>query len=262
MDIVLDKSFLCGARTEQVHNLCRESNVLMPESLFYEILATTPRDRAACFRKLPDVDNPVVLIPGVGALLKFEAANRVPCKPITQAAINLRYQFNQKLRNEEYILPRDQAKVLDEWQEEIRNDVQGFKERSARLYHWFPDLAQYRPGQKSSIVPAARDVIANDEKFVRKIYDEIRHPAFPESDLIGPAWTFFRWVQIHFLAAVEYIRRFGPGNTSQSAKQIEHDVLDIEYCVIGVQAGAIASRDNGIISMFKKVCPGGVLKAD
>ncbi|MCI5224824.1 MAG: hypothetical protein D3924_19690 [Candidatus Electrothrix sp. AR4] len=64
MNVVLNKNYLRGAGRKKVHELCKSYNVLMPESLFYEFLTTNQKkDRAICFGNLPEIDNPVVLIP-------------------------------------------------------------------------------------------------------------------------------------------------------------------------------------------------------
>jgi hypothetical protein len=259
MKIVLDKSYLQGARTEQVISLCMENNVLMPEALFYELLTTTVAKRTACFAKLPDVDNPVVLIPNVGTIMRFEVNNKVPCKHLTKLSIDVQYKFNKGLRNEKCTLPQE---IVAEWMDKIREEVTDFKRRSEAITYWFPSLANYHPGQNNSLVTAIHESIASDENLIKKIYAEIRNPDFPESDIIGPDWMLFRWLQIQLFAAVEYVRRFGLDNLSLIMNSIEHDYLDIQYCITGVQVGALASKDRGMINMFKKVCPTGVLIGD
>jgi hypothetical protein len=256
MDIVIDKSYLEGAQTEEVLRLCQENKVLMPESLFYELLTTTPKKRVNCFRKLPDKKDPVVLIPNVGTLMRFEINNKLPCNPVTQLAIGGGGKFNINLRNEDYCLP---VEKISQWMEKIRKEIIEFKECSAIVYHWFPSLAQYRTGQQSSTISTIEDVIAKDENRIREIYEEIREPSFPARDMIGPDWILFRRMQVHLLAAVDYIRRFGLNNTSAKIASIENDFLDIEYCITGVQVGALACRDNRMREMFNKLCPNGLL---
>ena len=252
MDIVIDKSYLHGATTGEVLRLCQENKVLIPESLFYELLTTTPKKRVNCFRKFPDIENPVVLIPNVGTLLRFEVSNKIPCNPVTQLAISNGGKFNTKLRDEDFCLPLGK---ICRWIRKINGEIEDYKKRSAIIYYWFPSLEQYRLGQTDTEISAAEDSITNDEDFVRKIYEQIRKPNFPESHLIGPGWIIYRWMQINFLTAIDYLRRFGPNNTSVKNKRIENDYLDIEYCIIGAQVGALASNDYRMKNIFKKICP-------
>lgn len=259
MDIVLDKSFLHGSSKDELQKLFSGNEVLMPEALFYELLTTTPEKRIKCFRRLPNVINPVVLIPNIGALISFEITNRTPCTPVRRLAVDVPYQFNSNLCNTDYVIPLKQAESLEEWKEDTKKDIEGFKQCSAIVYEWFPSLATYRPGQNPSVIVAAEDAITNDESLVRSLYDEIRHPDFPEGTIIGHDWTLFRRVQVYFLAAIEYIRRFGPDNTSSKQAGIENDFHDIQYCITGVQAGGLASKDKRMMEVFNKICPEGVL---
>jgi len=235
----------------------------MPEILFYELLTTTPKKRAACFCKLPDIENPVILIPNVGTLLRYEVENQIPCNPVTKVAINIsdefRVNFNKDLRNKNYTLSLKDTEKVERWNEKITNEVEDFRQSSAIVYHWFPSLAQYHPGQDSTIIEDAESYIANDEKLIKGIYKEIRQSHFPISDMISSKWTLFRWLQINLLAAVDYIRRFGPNNTSAKIKSIENDFHDVQYCITGVQVGALASLDRRVKNIFKKVCPEGFL---
>lgn len=259
MDIVIDKSYLHGAGRQQVENLCRNHKVLMPESLLYELLTTTPEKRVKCFGNFPDIENPVALVPNVGTLLGYEVANNIACKPVTKAAINVRFQFNSRLRETDYELPKEQAEELKKWKQDARADIEEFKKCSAIVYHWFPSLANYCPGRPDDVISEAEEAIANDVSIIRKIYNEIRHKSFPPANAIDKNWTLFRWVQCHFLAAIEYIRKYGPNNTSMQAKGIENDFLDIQYCITGIQVGAFASRDEKLKNIFQKICPDGHL---
>lgn len=188
--------------------------------------------------------------------MRFEVNNKVPCNPVTQLAIGIKGRFNNKLCNKDFCLPLGK---IGQWMEKIRKEIEEFKELSANVYHWFPSLANFRPGQLKSVITAAEDAIANDESLIRKIYEDIRGPDFPAGDMIGQNWIIFRRMQVHLLAAVEYIRRYGPNNTSAKIERVENDFLDIEYCITGAQVGALASRDNRVREMFKKICAKGLL---
>lgn len=259
MDIVLDKCYLHAVSTEKTLTLCQENNLLMPEILFYELLTTTPKKRATCFCKLPDIENPVILIPNVGTLLRYEVENQIPCKPVTKVAINIsdefRINFNRDLRNKNYTLSIKEAKKVKRWNEKITNDVEEFRQSSAIAHHWFPSLEKYKPGQDATIIEDAESHIANDKELIKRIYNEIRQSHFPISDMINSQWTLFRWLQINLLAAVDYIRRFGPNNTSAKIESIENDFHDIQYCITGVQVGALASLDGRVKKFLRKCVP-------
>jgi len=51
--VVVDKSFLQGSSGAHIRELAADRRLLVCDSLFYELLTTSPKVRAACFRKLP-----------------------------------------------------------------------------------------------------------------------------------------------------------------------------------------------------------------
>jgi hypothetical protein len=73
--IVLDKSYLEGASSQAIGDLCKSFAVLMIDTLFMELLTTSDKHfQAACFRKFPQRENPVELIEGTGSLLRYDSS--------------------------------------------------------------------------------------------------------------------------------------------------------------------------------------------
>lgn len=71
--VVLDKSYLEGASSLAIGELCNSCAVLMIDTLFMELLTTSDKHfQAVCFRKFPQRENPVELIEGTSALLQYE----------------------------------------------------------------------------------------------------------------------------------------------------------------------------------------------
>ncbi len=259
MDVVLDKSYLRGASTEQVRRLCTSHRVIFSESLLYELLTTESNERAQCFSKIPDTENPLLLIPNVGPLLRWEIEHNQPCRHLDAVAIKGRYIFNKGLRNHDFDLGEEQEKALRDWQYSIAEGIQGFKERSAVVSVWFPELRGYTPGASTDPIDAAKTQISSDSSLVRELYADIRHPTWPEPDCLTEDWVLYRWVQVQVLAALDYVRRYGDGNAEMIAKAIENEYLDLGYCITAIIAGALASRDPGMIERFTRVKPDGMV---
>jgi len=259
MNIVLDKSYLQGAGREEIHELCRLHSVIMPESLFFELLTAEPDVRARCFSKLPAVDNPVILAPHSGTILRHEINNGAPCRDIMKIAINIPYKFNEELIGPNFKISDEQQRSISEWKSDFAAQVEGFKEKSACISGWFPELEGFAAGSNPEPIDKAKASICKDQNMVKTIYESIRHTSFPNAELITVEWALFRWVQVHVFAALEYVWKYGDGNSAAVSRKIENEFLDLDYCVTALIVGALASRDNGMIEKFRCMRPDGTV---
>jgi hypothetical protein len=100
--VVLDKSFVQGAKPDDVQSLCRENRALMPDVLFFEMLSSEEPGRSRCFAKFPQIENPVIVVPNVGELLRYEFKHRRGSGPPSAHAKEIRYRFNPKLIHADY----------------------------------------------------------------------------------------------------------------------------------------------------------------
>src|SRR4051794_10284095 len=110
--IVLDKCYLQGSTREEIHQLCGDYTVLMPEALFFELLTTDEKVRTACFRKLPAVENTVELITHVGTLLAHEMETHTPATPIYERRPKMRFAFNPKLSEGGFSFTEEQRATI------------------------------------------------------------------------------------------------------------------------------------------------------
>lgn len=259
MEVVLDKSYLQGASAGDVSNLCISENVLMSESLFYELLTTEPEVRANCFKKIPQIDNPLTLVPNVGTILRFEIQNKSPCLNIKEVSTNIRYQFNKRLVSPDFKFTPQQEKSISEWKKVIRSRIDDFKKKSAVVIGWFPRIKGFKAGSDPEPIEQAKSLICKDHNVVKKTYEQIKYHTFPNTEIINERWALFRWIQVHILAALEYVRKYGDGNSEAISKKIENEFLDLDYCITALLVGALASRDISMIERFKHINPKGIV---
>lgn len=151
----------------------------MPEALFLELLTTHERERMACFRKFPGVDNPVDLIDNVGALFLYEAENNSPCTPLHERCYKINFAFNAKLNAGDFVIKPECQKVLEAWESELAHEIERFKGSSAVIHHWFPELASFQPGQSEVCIHEAMREVAENAEKVRGLYGQIRRRYFP-----------------------------------------------------------------------------------
>jgi len=82
MNVVLDKSYLQGSSKNEIHQMCTQHQLIMSEVLFLEILSTKTENMVKCFKKIPEIESPVALVPNVGSLIRYETEKNRPCSSI------------------------------------------------------------------------------------------------------------------------------------------------------------------------------------
>lgn len=259
--VVIDKSWLQGIGTKELKDFAINHRILMPAALAYELFTTEKKfesEAVACFKKLIEVQQSVDLIDHVGSFLKFESENQVPCTPIENQRYRMEFEFHPNLTKPNFPFTEDQQKHIEDFRDhwEITGtDI--FKKVSASVSYWFPELRAIKAGSSVVKIQPQLDRLANDIELVKQIYSRYRFDNFPPAEIINEDWAHFRWLQLRLMAGVEYIRKYGAGKTDTIAKSLPHDNLDLQYCVTGILARALATGDKRIRSYFQLCCPDG-----
>jgi hypothetical protein len=257
MNLVLDKSYLRGASTELVRTLCSKYTVIMPDVLFYELLTAPDWERTMCFRKIPDAENPLTLVPSIGDLFRFEVKHGMQCTPLSDRAVT-RFRFNRSLRVGTFTLTPEQRDYINETEEALLRQAVESTEIWRAIDRFFPDLKQSRPGQTSDALNNATRTIASNENVVQEIYDAIRPESFPLAKFITPDWALYRWVQVQLLAALDFVSKYGDTQIPKAVKMI-NERHDLDYAVNAALASGLATRDEAMARRFRLVCPAGLL---
>jgi len=259
MRVTVDKSFLQGAPTDAVRLLCTTHQVFLPEAAFWELLTAAPEERAACFRKLPSGPGAIHLTTNSGVLMRAECQNRTPCDLIRDSGMPAPYQLNPRLGDPAFQPEPNDLSTLDEWSRFMAGEVESFKVRAAVVGAFAPELAEIKAGGSRDVVQSVLDRLAGDSSRVIEIYGELRTDDFPPRDIISSSWAVYRTLQVHLLAAVEYVRRYGSGVADVRANRVDNDVIDMEYCILGSLTGTLATRDAGLAQLFRLARPDGVV---
>lgn len=257
MKIVIDKSYLRGAGQNAIKDLCTSHEVMMPEILLYELLTAEAEDRAQCFRNLPAIQNPLVLVKNVGAVIRAEIKSRTPVVNTSDIFINKRYEFNRRLIYSDFEFTTNQKISISVWQKDIKSRIEDFKQKAATVSGWFPKIIGFRPNANPTPIDEAKRLICTDKNVVRAIYNQTRQKDFPETDTLDEKWALFREIQVYIMATLDYVRKYGDGNSDAISKGIENEYCDLEYCITALLFGALASRDNQLVTRFKCITPDG-----
>lgn len=252
--IVLDKSYLRGKTNDEVAALCRNNDVLMIDTLFMELISAEAKDRTQCFNKLPKEANPITLMPSVSNLLQKEIELNKSCTPVTSMRYNVNFMFNPRLCDDTFMLSEGDKVNIAEWNQEIFGELNDFREQCILVEGYFPKLNCIRPGSRSEIIIEIINAIAFDGDMIRDIYGSIRKNHFPTQEIINENWAFFRWMQVHLMAAVDYYVRYGTVNTPRK-EALQNEKLDLDYCIIGTLSDGIATMDSGMKKRYRHICP-------
>lgn len=262
MNVVLDKSYLQGSSKNEIHQMCSQHQLIMPEVLFLEILTTKTENMVKCFKKFPEIENPVALVPNVGSLIRYETEKNRQCSPIETQFLKIRYVFNERLAKNQFDFTEEQKETLKEWETSTNEGAEGFIEKAIVTDGWFPEFSDYMLGQSPNPITDAMDMVATDLGFVRKIYGQLRDEIYetykglwPEPQRIDKNWILFRYLQVHLLAALEYIRKYGKEPQSMISKRLKNEYLDIDYCIIGTLSDGLATRDTTMARFYNLLCP-------
>lgn len=260
LEVVLDKSYLQGASAAAIQNLCRSFRVIMPGALFFELMTTSDLDARRCsFAKFPDVMNPVEIVEHVGILMQFEIRNSKPSTPLYERRHKWLFKFNETLAAGTFQPTQKQLQGISSWQQQIEEQVEVFRQTVATTHLTFPQISEASNRERPGVIEEIKRRIASDAKLVRSLYGKIRLRSYPRKDKLDGRWAFFRWTQVDFLASLDHIARYGVGSDLSSVRKLDNEVADLQYRIMGVLAGAFATRDKKCKEVFRLLRPDGLL---
>jgi hypothetical protein len=262
--IVLDKSFLQGATMARMRELAASHRLLMSDALFYEMLSN-PETRRSCFVKFPAVENPVDVVLHVGGYLKTEIQRRKPAPRPSQRIERSRFVFNVALLDDDYELPAEGKQVMAEQEAELARSIAFLREIALQMPDFFPDA--FAGSGSAFAFRAAEAAVTTDAEALIEFYGTLRSPKghrrLPPKRLLTPEWALFRWLQVHFLFALDLFRRYGlrlAGEiTPELHKKVVNDALDAQLLLIGALEGSFATREAKLQRWFSAMCPEGSL---
>ncbi len=257
MRVVIDKSYLQGASPDKFRRLCAEHTVLFIETLLYELLTTEVATiQRTCFDKLSEGNDNVVLVPCTGPLIRHEIEHQRPASPLTDHRLQITFQ---SLVTGVFSRPLEEHPAVAGWRREVQREIDTFHQVAAGLAEWCPALLDESGQKLSEGCEDLKRQACTDVDVVRKIYRSLDLEGFPRATLLDSSWVLFRWIQMHLLFGLDYIRRYGFGGLAAVPKRIEHDVHDLQYALFGTLCGALATKDKEVERNFKLACPDGAL---
>jgi hypothetical protein len=252
---ILDKSFLRGGTPAELRSLCSKYCVLAPSALFYELFTCSKSIRSTCFSKFPPGLNPVELIQNVGNLLRYEARKHRPARPLFAHRAEILFEFNPGLGAGLFQFTSQHQRAIQRWRENIEVEADIHEEICKQTIAYFPEVIGASGRTNKAKIEELRQRVMNEPKVVRLLYNKFRKRSYPSKDIIGQSWALFVWTQVHLLAVLRKWKLNGVHAPYPDRTTLEHDVVDMQFQIMGILAGRIATRDKNIRNVVCGVAP-------
>lgn len=173
--VVLDKNFLQGSTASEVRALAESHRLIMPGALFYELMTTSPEGRRKCFSKLPQTENPVILVEHIGVLLAYESTRHRPAGQPSGHRLQMRFRFNERLLLDQYVLPDDAKQTIDEQTSETEQDIQRLIDLVEKTPNLFQGLLSGTTAQRAFSLRRAEAAVSRLDE-VQRFYGAMSSP--------------------------------------------------------------------------------------
>ena len=262
--VVLDKSFLLGASQARVLEVANGRRLVMIHSLMDELLYDESpkgrKERAMCFKKLPHGQDPVELVE-VGRIFHHEKTVREAAHSIDRFFEPRGFEFNHGLPDPDFTPNEACRNSFASSREELREEAQDWRRMTKELPVIFPQLQDIGLGDlKNPKVIQARSRVVQDPEIVRTFWSKARRPNWASPEDLAQTWATFRWIQLSLLYLIDSWARYGPERIDTAKEEVlMHDALDLNYALVGLTVGKLASNDQRLIGLFNEVLPEGIV---
>jgi|ERR1700674_736680 len=228
--LVIDKSF-AHAKGKHLAALSTKYCFLVPSAFYYEVFdpeSATRLETLAGFNEFRRVNLPSLL------RSEIEAG-----QPTLEADLPL-LRLNPKVRSLDWRLNPNESRTIQRYKNERVEPLVEF-------WNSVPDHGVI--GFSRVELEAARATreefltlckTLRDRDRIRAIAAELR---FPHAAIFDEAWLHYRKFQALILQGLILWRRYQNPGDMRSAEGIEHDTHDIEYLMLGLHIGNLATRD-------------------
>ncbi len=255
--VVLDKSFLDGNSGARLQYLSQEGWIFaLSEALMFELFYKRDPQRLADFFKLHSVQQNLVVLPGIGEMLRAEAEHLKPAATVLKAK-SVKFVAAKGPSGEYFELdPKALASTRDRTAETKRKV--SLLVAAWRDFARIPAIQNAKPNELPIRIQELKEDIRDDIEDIRGFYGNHRNPEQPAPDLLDEQWASFRYIQVLLLAGLDYFQSYG-AETEPKMEKINNEILDLDYLTPALLVGGLASGDKRLIQRIKFLCPKGVI---
>jgi hypothetical protein len=228
--LVIDKSFAQKTRAEQLQTLSMRFAFWVPSAFIFEVFDGEPEKRRHAlkgFGEFGRVD--------IAAMLRRETAAGEPISDINLPSLS----FNPDVLSVEWN-PRP----------DILESLQAYKKQVEHLISFWGSVIDHGViGFSASELTAIRGTNKDFETLCGKLRDLERikgiaaEMGFKHASILNETWLQYRKFQTWILQGLILLRRHMNPGDKRSQTRIEHDVQDIEYLILALHAGSLATAE-------------------
>lgn len=250
--LVVDSSF-ARWESKKLDSLVTKYDFVVPSTFVYEVLTTSQQNRREELRYFPSfrrID--------IQAAMNFERTNGSPVSTLDTQIV----RGNPAILENNWSLEPSDKSVLVKYE----ND------------YLIPVLNLWREVMQGGTVPGfsnreLKNISGTESDFqslCRTLHSHERVMSFAEgiewahASRLTPKWLHYRVFQAWALQALNLLRRSGGNATKIAEQQLKHDTNDLEYLILGMHVGALATAEVGqkptsMSWRYTALCPTGVL---
>lgn len=226
--LVIDKSF-AHAKGKRLAALSTKYCFVVPSAFYYEVFdpeSATRLETLAGFGEFRRVNLPTLL---QGEIESGEPAREARLSPLRVnprvLSPDWRLRPNESTTLQRYKTERVEP-LVDFWNSVIDHGVVGFSRA---------ELQAARATAEEFLVLCE---VLRDRDRIRMIAAEI---GFPHAAILDEPWLHYRKFQTLIFQGLILWRRYQRAADTRSTERIEHDTHDIEYLMLGLHVGSLAT---------------------
>jgi hypothetical protein len=239
--VCLDKSFARAVGQQRLTLLSNEWQFVVPSAFYFEVFDT---EQACEPKKAKDrhkdrrntlsgiVDFRRIHLP---SLLYSETVTGKPCQEATCPILNI----NPRVLAEDWSLDTDELIAVEKYRAKVKERIHFWRQAIQIGVAGLTDIqhaaARGTEADFLDVCSALRQV-----EVIRRIAAETN---FPHAREIDEGWLHFRQLQAWALQGLVLWRRHQTPSDLISDRRLEHDLQDIEYLILGMHTGCLATND-------------------
>jgi hypothetical protein len=257
--VVVDKSWLIGINEQELKKIVRDKFLLFTSTLGYELFTSEEKNKSKnAIKKLFSIKDSVKLIEPIGSLIKDEITNNTSCLPLSSKLLDFDEHFFKYVIEKNFEFQGSDKNHLQAFYDHYEvTGLNYFREGCLYIETLFTDLKDKKPGGNHKNYSTYFNSISKEEKLILSVYDDIYKINLDLPKIINSNWVLFKWLQIHLMSEIEFIRKYGSHNNNQLAKKMINDNIDLDYCIYALLTKLLATRDKTMKFYFKLCCPQG-----
>jgi hypothetical protein len=229
--LVLDKSLARALGAQELAAMCSKCTILVPSAFYFEVFDAEQDDRLKTLTGFPEFRR--VHLPD---LLRFEAESGKPALEVNVPTLSI----NPKVLSSDWQLSPDESEIVRKYQQNtVKPGLEFWRSVIDVGVVGFTAIGREAARGAEQQFVSVCECLRNRDR-IRLIASEI---GFAHASSLDPSWIHYRQFQAWALQGLVLWRRYMNPSDLPSDERLEHDLQDLEYLILGLHAGSLATND-------------------